>query len=785
MLVEHVVRSGDLMFDVFLSPRPLEAIRAHQRIQQSRPSNYTPELRVSHSVETDTFILDIGGRVDGVYFFPDAEAPRHLTVEEIKTTRRDISRLDDIESTAHWAQLKVYAHFCALQYRLNEIESHLTYCQIESGAVRTLRRNFSAEALAAFFDRITAAYLQWAEMLSDWYAQRDIAIRGLAFPFRDYRPGQRDMAVAVYRTVRDGGHLMVSAATGIGKTMAVLFPAVKSMAEGYSDKIFYLTARTTARTVAEDTLALLRSRGLQLRSVTLTAKDKICFCPAVTCHPDECEFARGYYDRLNAALHGSFQVQAFDREAVERTARAYTLCPFAFSLELSLWADCIIADYNYVFDPQVYLRRFFAETAGSYTFLVDEAHNLVDRAREMFSAEIAQKPMTTLRRRIRQALPNVCRRLSKINAALKKCSPMVENAEGAHTDTDPPAFLYPPLQDFLHSAEAWLRRNEQSDLRAELTDLYFTASRFMRASERYNDHYATVYTRRLAGDIRVRLFCIDPAEHLREALTRGHATVFFSATLTPASYFQKILGCHAETVHLALPSPFPPENFALFTAHRISTYYKDRPLTRRRIARIVDSLVSCQSGNYLVFFPSYEYLTMVLELFVQMRPELEVIVQTPMMPESDRQSFLDRFDAESPGTRVGFAVMGGIFGEGIDLAGKRLSGAVIVGLGLPGICPERERIRRYFDTHGEGGFEFAYLYPGINRVLQAAGRVIRTRSDRGLVLLIDPRFSTRRIRALLPPHWDPMPADQPDAFERAVSGFWNGGSPAVKRSVQN
>ena len=766
-----MVRAGDLEFDLFLAARPADAIQAHQRIQQSRPDHYVPEMPISHTCETEAFVLEIGGRIDGVYFYPDAESPQRLVVEEIKTTQQDLAAALEAENAAHWAQLKIYAYLCARQFRLDSVETHLTYCRLDSHATRVLRRTFSTRELEIFFDDIILRYVAWAAMVSAWCEQRDASIRNLPFPFSDYRPGQRAMAVAVYRTIRDGGHLMVEAATGIGKTLAAVYPAVKSLAEGYSHKIFYLTARTTARIVAENTLALLRDKGLHLKAVTLTAKDKICFCPDSPCHPEECEYAKGFYDRLNGALEHSFQEERFTRETVERIARAFTLCPFELSLELCLWSDCIIGDYNYVFDPRVYLRRFFAEPGGGYTFLVDEAHNLVDRAREMFSAAVARESFLAVRRRVRQDLPDVYRRLGKINAALVKMRKTFDATEESRTDDAPPEFLYSSLYDFLATAERRLRRNPRFGCRQELLDLYFEVNRFVRAAERFSKKYATLYDR-CQKELQVRLFCLDPAEHLREALDRGKAAVFFSATLTPGSYFQKILGCRGDTGHLSLPSPFPLENLGLFVASDISTYYKSRMRTRFRVAQALDTLISGRSGNYLAFFPSYEYLRMVHEVFVQNHPGVETIVQSPLMSEGERDVFLDRFQEKNRRTLLGFAVMGGVFGEGVDLVGRRLSGAIIVGLGLPGICPERELIRHYFAEHTDSGFAYAYLYPGINRVLQAAGRVIRSESDRGVVLLIDPRFATRRIRSLLPPTWAPVAVKQPVAFQQAVDRFW-------------
>ena len=767
-IVAHVLRTGDLAFEFLSSPRSIDAIRIHQKIQQSRPENYTAEVAVSHQIETELFTLTVGGRIDGVYLEPD-----RVLIEEIKTTTRSLEHYVNNKDPLHWGQVKCYAYICAREHKLSEIGTQLTYYQVDTGEIRQLEQQFTSIELESFFQDLVNGYLQWAQATVNWELLRDESLRKLQFPFDHYRPGQREMAVGVYRTVKNGGQLLAQAATGIGKTMAVIFPALKAMGEGLNTKIFYLTARTTGRIAAEKALGELRKKQLKLKSLTITAKDKICFKSENACNPEECEFARGYFDRANEALKDMFHQDAFTRPAVEAVARSHQVCPFEFSLELSCWADCIICDYNYAFDPRVFLRRFFQEKKNNnYTFLIDEAHNLVDRSREMFSAEIFKQPVLDVRRAIRNELPRGYKVLGKINSWLvgerKKCE---EHGPGRHTK-QPPEDLFPMLSGFLGVAERWLSLNIKAPFREELLDLFFAVSGFMKVAEKYDESYAACYEK-LKKDLKLKLFCIDPSIQLENALKRCRAAIFFSATMTPMAYFKKILGCNEDANALTIPSPFPGENLTLFVSDRISTFYRDREKTRLQVAKAICTLINQKKGNYLIFFPSYEYMMMVFESFKSHCPDSEMMLQTPGMSESERDEFLNRYRQAYPKSLVGFAVMGGIFGEGIDLVGERLSGAVVVGVGLPGISLEKELIKDYFTHTHNAGYEYAYQYPGINRVFQAAGRVIRSENDRGVVLLVDQRYATHRYRSLLPVEWEPIKVRDQKQFAEKLQKFWS------------
>jgi DNA excision repair protein ERCC-2 len=767
-LVETVLRSGDLHHDFLGSIKAVEGIRAHQHIQGRRPDTYRAEVAVRHLVRTGDADFIVTGRIDGVLQETSA-----TVVEEIKSTRRSFDDLEQHPNPIHWAQAQCYAYMLAYEEKLDRIDVRLTYVHIDSFAVHKFVKSFGIKELATFFQDLVNRYAKWVAVLARWIHVRDTSIQAMGFPFSAYRPGQRDMAVAVYRTLRDAGHLLVQAATGIGKTMAVLFPAIKALPDEAARKVVFLTARTTGRLAAEAALELLRKKGLNLKSVSLTAKDKICFHPEAACLPDECPCARGYFDRLDQALEAALAHANLTRTRVEVIAKKHTICPFEFSLELVDWADCVICDYNYAFAPGVMLQRLFGDQGGQHTILVDEAHNLVDRAREMFSAQLDKAPILALRRQLKDELPNLYRALGRINAWMASARRVCRAAGGEHAETVLPDILMERLRTFLRQAEKWLSLNLKTAFREALLSLFFEVARFARVGDGYDPRYVVIYSTS-GEDLRVKLFCIDPSRQLSEAWRRSHAAVLFSATLTPAGYFQSVLGCPDSTHQLNLGSPFPPLNLSVFVADAISTFYRDRQASASQVCQSISELVKRRSGNYLLYFPSYAYMEQIHDQFVGVEGEIQTLLQRADMDDTQREHFLSRFRADSRQSLVGFAVLGGVFGEGIDLKGERLSGVVIVGVGLPGICLERDLIRSYYERTCGDGFAYAYQYPGINRVLQAAGRVIRSETDRGVIYLIDRRYGQGRYRALLPPHWQPTMVGKGEGLGRLLRQFWDG-----------
>ena len=767
-LVEYASRSGDISLGFMGPNRPVEGVYGHQALQRTRPENYTPEVPISHVTETETISLNITGRIDGIF-----EEQDQVIIDEIKTTYSDLEKVADQEVPSHWAQAKIYAYMVAAARHMDGIDVQITYYHLPTGEALERRKSFSFPELERFFREIVDPYLEWMEKTISWERKRDESISALEFPFPRYRPGQRKMAVHVYRAIKDGTRLMVQAATGIGKTMAVLFPAIKAMGEANGTKIFFLTARTTGRAAAEQAMDELRLKGLRFKSLTITAKEKICPNPDKTCTGEDCSYARGYYDRVDKAVEQVFiETDAYTRKAVEEAAKAYHICPFEFSLDLSLWVDCIICDYNYVFDPRVFLRRFFLEKRTDYTLLIDEAHNLVDRARDMFSAALRKKVLLNVRRPLKESLPNIYKSIGKINAWMIKARKECEEKGDIRSQQEAPVDLYPRLRRFLKLSEDWLSENRPTPFRDDLLTLYYDVHGFSRISEYYNEGHVTRFEKEKT-DLLVKLFCIDPSRQLAGILNRCRSVVFFSATITPADYFKHIFGCEENTDWLEVPSPFPAKHFSLCISDHISTYYRHRHRTKEEVYRAIRTVVRQRTGNYLVFFPSYEYLSMVHECFSVECPEVETIVQTPSMLENERDAFLERFTEDNPDSLVGFVVMGGIFGEGIDLVGERLSGAIIVGVGLPALSPERDLIKDYYDRLSNNGFTYAYVYPGINRVFQAAGRVIRSEQDRGVVLLIDDRFTRTEYRSLFPGGWRPTVIRNNRAMAARLERFWN------------
>ncbi len=770
-LVEFVLQAGDLSVGGFQQrDRAQAGTQGHNHVQKSRPEDYQKEVEITYRVAEGALPLEIRGRIDGVYATHEP-----VVIEEIKTTTLVLEQVTQEHNPLHWAQAKCYAYMLAQQEGLSAVGIHLTYFQLDSKTEKTFESQFTFEALETFFDELITPYLAWFKGVYERQTQRDLSIQTLEFPYPDYRAGQRDMAVAVYRAIRDKDYLYTQAPTGVGKTIATLFPAVKALGMGLADKIFYLTAKTPGRLVAEDTLGDMRQSGLQFRSVTLTAKEKICFCPPVNCDPDECVFARDYFGKVKSALTEIDHHEAFNRPLIEELARKHEICPFEFSLDLALWMDCIICDYNYVFDPRVYLRRFFDFSNDPYIFLVDEAHNLPDRARSMYSADLDKQTVLALRRAIKDHLPDLAKKLSAINKRLlekrKACQAADQSALVEH---ELPEELLKAVRKFHQKAENWLVLNQPTEFRQELLDFYFTCNNYLRTAEYFDTFYVSYFEHQGQSNLKAKLFCLDPAPMLAAPLERSHATVFFSATLLPMDYFQQLLTGSDDHPKYAYSSPFPTENARLLVHNRIATKYRARADSYAPIAAAIETICNAQAGNYLVFFPSYAYLTAVLELVKERIPEEQLIVQDRGMTEAERETFLTQFSSDNSKTLIGFVVMGGIFGEGIDLVGERLIGAIVVGVGIPQLGLERDLIKDYFDQQNNRGFAYAYQYPGFIRVLQATGRVIRTETDRGIIVLIDERFMHARYRRLFPPHWQRYQVVRSEGeIKDQLTNFWS------------
>jgi DNA excision repair protein ERCC-2 len=749
-LVEFAMQSGDLSMGGFQRrDRAQLGTQGHKRVQRSRPEGYETEVAVGCLIKGTNPPLEVRGRIDGLYAYEDP-----IIIEEIKTTTLSLELVNEDHNPLHWGQAQCYAYMYAREHHLSEVSIHLTYYQLDDHEEKTFERHFTWADLETFFFSLATPYLEWFQKVQAWESRRDQSIEQLEFPYDEYRPGQRDMAVTVYKTIRANDRSYIQSPTGVGKTIATLFPAVKALGLGLSEKIFYLTAKTSGRLVAEKALDDMRQTNLYLRSVTLTAKEKICFCPPVNCDPQVCIFARGYFDKVKGALEELDQHQAFSRPVIEELARKHEICPFEFSLDLALWADCIICDYNYVFDPRVYLHRFFDFATEPYIFLVDEAHNLPDRARAMYSAELDKEAVLQLQRTLKPHVPALAKKLGEINKILLEKRKVCQ-AEGrdALIEYELPEALLKTIREFSHKAEDWLVQNQTAEFRQDLLEFYFLCSNYLRTAEYFDTFYVSYFERRGQSDIKAKLFCLDPAPMLTAPLERSQSTVFFSATLLPMDYFKKLLTGPTDHPSRIFQSPFPQENVSLLVHNKISTKYAQRADSYDAIAEAIETVIDTHAGNYLVYFPSYVFLNEVAARLKERIPERQLLIQERGMTEEARDAFLAKFSSANEETLAGLAVMGGVFGEGIDLVGERLIGVVVVGVGIPQLGLERDLIKEYFDHQFGSGYAYAYQYPGFNRVLQATGRVIRTDTDRGIIVLIDERFTHAHYRQLFPSHW--------------------------------
>ncbi|AOT71105.1 ATP-dependent DNA helicase [Geosporobacter ferrireducens] len=765
-LVELVLRAGNLDSRFMGSSRAVEGTKAHQKLQKSYKENYIPEVALKHTLQYEEIILTLQGRADGIFL--EADGP---VIDEIKTTMRPLEELDG-ENLLHWAQAKCYGYIYSMQNQLDEISVQLTYYQLDTEEIKRFRKAFHIQELEVFLYELLKGYISWANWTRSWEIKRNQSIQQMEFPFGQYRKGQRNLAVAVYKSIKEGKQLFAQAPTGTGKTISTLFPTVKALGERYASKIFYLTAKTITRSVAEEAFERMQKKGLDCKTLTLTAKEKICFEKGAKCVPEECSYAKGHFDRVNAAIEDILKNEnALTREIIEIYGQKHRVCPFEFSLDLALWADCVICDYNYVFDPRVYLKRFFQEQNEDYIFLIDEAHNLVDRSREMFSAALNKKEILHLKKMMKEKEPKLFKSLNQLNAYMIQMRKQWEE-KGILVMTEEPKEIYPMLRKFMTQADEWLQKNEKTSGYEELLDFYFEAAAFLRIAELYDERYVT-YVEKEVGDLKLKLFCLDPSKLLKEALARGKAAVLFSATLSPMDYFVEILGGDEATRKLLLPSPFEREKLCLMIAGDVSTKYRDREKSYTSIAQYIYETVCGKKGNYMVYFPSYKYMQEVAAIFQEQYPHMTVIVQQNGMSEEERKAFLENFQPGRSDALIGFAVMGGIFSEGVDLTGERLIGAIIVGVGLPQICLETDIIREYFQKKNQQGFEFAYMYPGMNKVLQAAGRVIRTEEDQGVILLIDERFTTSRYQQIFPMEWrNCLRIKALARLKKALEEFW-------------
>ncbi|MCQ2500751.1 MAG: ATP-dependent DNA helicase [Lachnospiraceae bacterium] len=743
--------------------------RIHRKIQKKMGSGYQAEVPLKYEMERESCILVLEGRADGIL-----TDKKGILIDEIKGVYQDV-RLMEEAIPVHLAQAKCYAVIYALQHGLTEIRVQLTYCQMETEEIRKFVQVCSAEELDLWFSDLLDSYGCWADLQENSRQERNASMQELAFPF-DYREGQKSLVADIYRTILRKKQLFVQAPTGVGKTISAVYPAVRALGEGLAERVFYLTAKTITRTVAEEAFSILKGKGLAFRNITITAKEKLCVLDEVDCDPEICPRAKGHYDRVNEALyHMLTERDVYDRETILEQAEAYSVCPYELQLDLALFMDAIICDYNYAFDPTVRLKRFFGEgtPAGEGIFLIDEAHNLVERGREMYSASIVKEDVLAAKRKVKGLYPKVEKAMERVNKILlaykRQCDGMTE-LEGVGD-------LVLAMMNLAGQMDEMLGELKDGALRKEMLEFYFQVYGFLGIADLLDENYVIYANYLQGGDFQIRLFCVNPATNLQRGLDKGRSSILFSATLLPVRYYQKMLSGREDDYAVYIPSPFPRENRLLTIGADVSSRYTRRtPEEFRKIASYIEKTVLARKGNYLVFFPSYSMLQAVREELQELsdrEQDLVLYCQKPSMNEREREEFLEAFSAEKDQAALGLCVMGGIFGEGIDLTGEALIGVIVVGPGIPQIGEERELLKQYYDRKGENGFDIAYRFPGINKVLQAAGRVIRTQEDQGVILLLDDRFRNSETRSLFPAEWSDCGVCTLRTVEESLAAFWN------------
>ena len=773
-LVEFILREGDIDNRISGSMEKdamQQGSRLHRKIQKRMGSGYRAEVPLKFQYPCDCFMLQIEGRADGI-----VEEADGIVIDEIKGVMRDLDHITGPVGV-HLAQAKCYAFFYGTQNALEEIGVQMTYCNLETEEIKRFRETYSVGELKKWFEELVHAYEKWARYQIEWKELRNNSIRRTEFPF-PYREGQRELVSSVYRTILRKKKLFIQAPTGVGKTMATIFPAVRAVGEELGEKIFYLTAKTITRTVAEQAFDTLRGTGLRYKVITLTAKEKICFCDTPECNPEACPYAKGHYDRVNDAVFDLIShTEELTREVLEEQAQKFQVCPFEMSLDIALWVDAVICDYNYVFDPNAHLKRFFSDGgSGGYLFLIDEAHNLVERGREMYSAAIYKEDILSIRRLVKAEAPKLAKRLDECNKQLlelkKECETYQIQESVSH--------IALKLMNVIGEMEKYLEECEAGEKREQVLEFYFQVRDFLNIYDVLDENYVIYTELEAGGRFRLKLLCVNPSVNLQSYLEQGNSTIFFSATLLPIHYYKKLLSTETDDYAVYAESTFPEKHRLLLFGRDVSTKYTMRSEKMyERFAAYILQMVLGKTGNYMVFFPSYRFMEDVYACFMELLEQsgiqtVECILQSQFMGEEAREIFLENFEEERAGSLVGFCVMGGIFSEGIDLTADRLIGAAIVGTGIPQVCTERELIRQFFDRMGMSGFDFAYLYPGMNKVLQSAGRVIRTEEDKGVILLLDDRFLGRRYREIFPREWSGYQICNLNEVTKITEKFWKG-----------
>ena len=765
-LVEFLFRRGDIRSGqgAVQSEKGMEAgSRIHRKIQKSMPVSYQAEVALKTKIHRKDYDILIEGRADGIDKRPDC-----LLIDEIKGTYRNLDNLKEPDFL-HKAQAMCYGYMYLQDMTYSEVDIQVTYCHLETEEIRRFKENWTKEALEEWFLDMIEQLSIFTDLTYEFHRDGIFSASSLAFPF-EYRKGQKDMAASVYYAIRAKRKLFVQAPTGVGKTMSTLYPSIKALGEEKASRIFYLTAKTITRTVAEESMETLQNKGLKMRFATITAKDKLCICEKRECNPDTCERAKGHYDRVNQALYELVKSEiSIKREVILEYAERFCVCPYELCLDVSTFADVVICDYNYAFDPTVKLKRYFQGTKGDYIFLVDESHNLVERAREMYSAVLYKKDILNARK----ILKDIDKRtVSKLTHANQKMLELKKESNGftLYEEVDS---LYLSLVRLKAEMDRFWEEEKTFENRDEVLDFYFQMCQFISVYENL-DHCYKIYGEEGADDFYIKLYCIQPSTNLAECLEQSVSTIFFSATILPVEYYKQVLCGNKDEYAVYISSPFDEKKRALLIGEDVSSLYKRRNYQEYyKIYLHIISVITAKKGNYIVFFPSYQFMEEVVDiLYVEGYPyDYDLIVQDSTMMEKEKEAFLKSFE---DGPILACCVLGGAFSEGIDLTGDKLIGTIMVGTGLPQVSSERNLLKEYYEEAGEDGFAYAYLYPGMNKILQAAGRVIRTTEDEGIILLLDERFLKPYYQNMFPREWIHYQVVNRFNSKKAIADFWNG-----------
>ena len=744
-LVELVLKSGSLDNTFKTNARAIEGVKAHQKLQKSNSeifSDYEKEVYLDTKIDAGSFLLHIEGRCDGII-----EDLGRTIVEEIKSTYVPLNLIYDDFNDMHWSQGKIYAYMICEKRNIDTVYVQLSYYNLENNEVKSFLKKYTREKLTAYVMELVSYYKKYIERQIDNRLKRNDSITHLKFPFDNYREGQLSFIKACYGTIRDEEIIFIEAPTGTGKTISTIFPALKALDNELGEKIFYLTAKGANKTVVEETLSILRSRGLKIKTLAIQAKEKMCLNEKISCNKEECIYAEAYYDKLKKYIMDIVACESdFSSDNILEYAEKYKICPFELSLDLIEWCDLIVCDYNYIFDPKVQLNRVL-DDGKKAILLIDEAHNLVDRSRSSYSASLLKSEFDNIKKEVRGIYPILYR---KINKVIK-----IFSQERIYCEEEGKRHIYykeilndlcKELRALAKEIDNILSARKDNKYSERLVELFFSINSFLGISELYNDEYYT-YIENMSEDVKISLFCADPSKNLRSTMDKFKGVILFSATLSPFNYFIRILGGKNDDYRLKLKSPFPKENLTVFVSKE-NTRYRFRKKTIAEVSAKINKFISSDIGNYMVFFPSYEYMESINNYLSEHHMLDYVICQKSNMTMEEQREFINMFKERN--NIIGFCVMGGGFSEGIDLPGDNLIGAVIVGVGYPKVSIEGELICKHFGKEGEN---IAYVYPGINKVLQAAGRVIRTETDKGKLLLIDDRYLNAKYYNLLPETW--------------------------------